>query len=124
MSTDSIVVAGNINCCNMHDTIGPGKSFLLFERFMTTSTTDLSGKSYFSVFPNPSTEEIFVKPSESGDSLPDAMFIYDPLGRLVKSQAIDEKTPSISISSLNSGVYFYVLTLENVPLAVGKFVKR
>ena len=30
---DSIIIAGSINCCNMHDTIGPGKIFLAFRRF-------------------------------------------------------------------------------------------
>ena len=123
MSTDSIVVAGNINCCNMHDTIGPGKSFLLFEQNILTSTHDFFYESNFTLFPNPATGDIFLKSIDSGAITPNAITICDPLGRPVMEQRIDQDISTIRASTLVSGIYFYVLTLDQIPMASGTFVK-
>ena len=123
MSTDSIVVAGNINCCNMHDTIGPGKSFLLFESSITTSVQDVPQASNFALFPNPSAGDLHIQSADPDALSPDAITFYDPVGKLVLKKTIHQITSPIKTSALESGVYIYVLTHDQIPLGSGRFLK-
>lgn len=122
-SNDSIIVVGNMNCCNMDTSIGPGKSFLLFGEYFSTSTNDQLKNSPFSVFPNPANQNLHIAFNREATVLPNKMFLFDPLGRLVLNHALSGITESIDISGIAGGLYFYVLLNNNIPLASGKLVK-
>ena len=120
---DSIVITGNINCCNMHDTIGPGKSFLLFGDFLSTSTEVLFAQQSFTLFPNPAGQQLYIQSNENTIQAPDQILLFDPLGRLVfKNPTININEP-VNISFVDKGIYIYMLLNDNIPLASGKLVK-
>ncbi|MEP6796281.1 MAG: hypothetical protein ABJB16_18275, partial [Saprospiraceae bacterium] len=48
ISSDQLVITGNINCCNYNDTIGPGKSFIRFESQSMTSVPEIKSDSLLS----------------------------------------------------------------------------
>lgn len=71
------------------------------------NVNDVDLQDMFSIYPNPATNTVNIEFS----SLPntDTVRVYDITGKLVKSQAIQELTTTISIRDLTSGVYLVQL---------------
>jgi len=74
----------------------------------------------FAVYPNPANNSLNVARSLTS---PAVVEIYSNNGTLLKSFEMNETTMSISISDLNSGVYFLRL-IENENTSVQRFIKK
>jgi beta-glucanase (GH16 family) len=59
------------------------------------------------VYPNPANDRIYV----TADVIPSSLVVYDVFGQLILRKVTD--TNSIDVSSLNSGVYFIEVNLNN-----------
>ncbi|WP_346881246.1 T9SS type A sorting domain-containing protein [uncultured Algibacter sp.] len=74
------------------------------------------------VYPNPITNSIItVEGDFSGDEHID---IYDALGHLVISENITERSKTINVSSLNSGLFIMKVTQETGRIIIKKLVKQ
>ncbi len=63
------------------------------------------------VYPNPVNDNITIQiPTENKNSV---LYLYNNLGQKVKEVAISNTTQTISVESLNSGIYFYQITAKN-----------
>ncbi|MCT2562271.1 T9SS type A sorting domain-containing protein [Chryseobacterium herbae] len=80
------------------------------------ATTDVT-KSKIQIFPNPVSDVIHISGIDNGQTIQ----IYNVDGRLVKSDAFDQK---IDISSLSAGVYVLKITTKNFESHEFKFVKK
>ena len=107
----------------MHDSIGPGKSFLLFGESLVTSVKDQISTSSFSVYPNPTDQDLFIQINNQESEFPNQLVLFDLLGRLVLRQQLTTISESVNISRIDGGLYFYILLKDNNQLASGKFVK-
>jgi len=122
MDNDSIILAGNMNCCNMDPSIGPGKSFLLFGDFLSTSTKDDLSMQTPLIFPNPANQQLFILANKFAGITPNQLLLFDALGRLVVHHQLLDISQPINISMIDEGLYFYVLAKNNDHLASGKVV--
>jgi subtilisin family serine protease len=84
------------------------------------SVTDFS-KTDFIVYPNPTNDSISV--TFSNDSDVKTIAIYTILGQKVLEKNISNQTPTISLKSLNSGVYFYKIQSNDFSKS-GKIIKQ
>ncbi|MEO5674504.1 MAG: T9SS type A sorting domain-containing protein, partial [Chitinophagales bacterium] len=103
-----------------HDTLYIGGGFTKIDddsiyyiaKLSAGKTTDTCGSpvgisevnnsdSYFSIFPNPSSDEFTITASEKG-----LLRITNELGQLIQSFSVDKKQLKISISRYPSGNYF------------------
>ena len=84
------------------------------------SVTDFS-KTDFIVYPNPTNDSISVTFPNDSDVKPIA--IYTILGQKVLEKNISNQTPTISLKSLNSGVYFYKIQSNDFSKS-GKIIKQ
>ncbi|HQZ24438.1 MAG TPA: S8 family serine peptidase [Flavobacterium sp.] len=78
-------------------------------------------KTDFSVYPNLTSDSISV--SLSNDSEMKTIVIYTILGQKVLEKNIDNQSPTISLKSLNSGIYFYKIE-SNAFSKSGKIIKQ
>jgi len=78
-------------------------------------------KTDFSVYPNPTSDSISV--SLPNDSEMKTIVIYTILGQKVLEKNIDNQSPTISLKSLNSGIYFYKIE-SNAFSKSGKIIKQ
>ena len=75
----------------------------------------------FSLYPNPTTDSISVTlPKESNVK---TIAIYNVLGQLVLVNSISSQSPTVSLKSLNSGIYFYKIESEGFSKS-GKIIKQ
>jgi serine protease AprX len=84
------------------------------------SVTDFS-KTDFIVYPNPTNDSISV--TFPNDSDVKTIAIYTILGQKVLEKNISNQTPTISLKSLNSGIYFYKIQ-SNTFSKSGKIIKQ
>ncbi|WP_310560807.1 S8 family serine peptidase [Flavobacterium sp.] len=78
-------------------------------------------KTDFMVYPNPTYDSITVTLPVGFDSK--AIAIYNVLGQKVLEKTISKQAPSISLKSLNSGIYFYKIE-SNDFFKSGKIIKQ
>ncbi|WP_415327776.1 LamG-like jellyroll fold domain-containing protein [Chryseobacterium sp. MMS23-Vi53] len=81
----------------------------------TLAVKDIINASTFSVAPNPADNEIKI----SGLKQKTAYKIFNAAGQLVKAGNVEKENNSISVSELNTGVYFINLDDEKI-----KFIKK
>jgi hypothetical protein len=84
------------------------------------SVTSFS-KNDLMVYPNPTTDEIFV--IIPNDLKPKTIAIYNVLGQRVLEQKITTQLPTVSMKSLHSGIYFYRIE-SNDFYKNGKIIKK
>ena len=84
------------------------------------SVTDFS-KSDFVVYPNPTNDFISVTLANNSDSK--TIAIYNVLGQKVLENTISTQSPTISLKSLNNGIYFYKLESNDFSKS-GKIIKQ
>ena len=84
------------------------------------SVSDFS-ETDFVVYPNPTNDSISVTLPNNSDG--NAIAIYTILGQKVLEQNISTQSPTISLKSLNSGVYFYKIK-SNTFSKSGKIIKQ
>lgn len=80
----------------------------------------MNSKGYFSIFPNPATNEFTFSASERTESID----ILDVFGKKIKSINTPNHPALISIEDLNVGVYFLVFKLLNGNSSIQKIIKR
>ncbi|MBT8256473.1 MAG: T9SS type A sorting domain-containing protein [Bacteroidia bacterium] len=86
---------------------------LLFVEGTIGGTDDFSA-SNFSVYPNPVQDVLNIRSA----STVDAIAVYDVLGKLVLQTAPDRISPTIDMSSLNSGAYLVQVTIGDASKTV------
>lgn len=106
----------DINNCYASDT-----STILVD--VCTGVTVKEVKNNFVVYPNPSEKNITFVLSDSIDLKNTKIFLYDELGKLVKTISdIDSYEIKMESNVLNSGIYFYKINEANKELAKGKII--
>ncbi|MEC4005345.1 S8 family serine peptidase [Flavobacterium sp. SUN052] len=80
-----------------------------------------SQKSSFVIFPNPSQNQIAIRFSNSFSNV--TLVVYNNLGQLVFKNNDVQSDDSINLEAINSGVYFYKITSDNV-IQTGKIIKE
>lgn len=80
------------------------------------ATTDVT-KSKIQIFPNPVSDVIRISGIDNGQTIQ----IYNVDGRLIKTDAFDQK---VDVSSLSAGVYVLRITTKNFESHEFKFVKK
>jgi hypothetical protein len=75
----------------------------------------------FELFPNPSSENLFIQLSDATDDTTVSFFNY--LGKNILTQKISNENNKISISGLSSGVYF-VKVVSDGKAGLKKFIKQ
>lgn len=83
-------------------------------------STSTFGKNEFSIYPNPVQNQINITFKDAVTSA-EVMF-YNSLGQLVLQKNI-ENNQTIALDNLNSGIYIYKITFNNIT-ATGKLVKK
>lgn len=77
----------------------------------------------FSFYPNPASHELIINLNDLSNA--NSISIYDIMGRLlIKENAAHTTTQTISIESLDDGIYFLVLQGENGVRKSAKFIKN
>jgi serine protease AprX len=84
------------------------------------SVTDFS-KTDFLVYPNPTDDLISVTLPNTSDAK--RMFVYTILGQKVLEKNVSNQSPTISLKSLNKGIYFYKIE-SNGFSKTGKIIKH
>ena len=84
------------------------------------SVDDFS-KNDFVVYPNPTSDSVSISLPESSNS--STLSIYTVLGQLVIEKNISGQSPTISLKSLNSGIYFYKIVSNGFSKS-GKIIKQ
>ena len=71
------------------------------------------GSTAFAVYPNPATEEIFLK--NSGQNVASNLYIYDLSGKLLIETSLENnlEVNRVDVSQLSSGIYMIALVEEN-----------
>lgn len=109
-------VAGNGNFANSGDQVFLGKS---------NSTPSLSiselQKLNFEIFPNPTSENVFIQISNSSENASVTFFNY--VGKEVLNQKISNATQKINVSNLSTGVYV-VKVISEGKTGIKKFIKQ
>jgi len=80
----------------------------------TIGSNDDFAANNFSVYPNPVQDVLNIRSANSVD----AIQVYDVLGKLVLSSTPDAISPSIDMSSLNSGAYLVQVTIDGASKTV------
>jgi hypothetical protein len=75
----------------------------------TTGIETVLYSTNITVFPNPSSESIYVKSSMKIETIQ----IYDTNGRIVKTISINETNTQLNINDMSKGLYYMTLFLEN-----------
>jgi hypothetical protein len=78
-------------------------------------------KSDFVVYPNPTSDSISVTLPEGFESR--TLAIYNVLGQKVLEEDISTQSPTVSLKSLNSGIYFYKIESNDFSKS-GKIIKQ
>lgn len=93
--------------------------------FNLSLTNGLSVNSFFKndfvVYPNPSDDSVSIVLTEEFDT--ETVIIYNLLGQKMFEKKISKQSPTISLKSLNSGVYFYKIESNGFSKS-GKIIKR
>lgn len=86
----------------------------------TTGIKEENRKINFSVYPNPATDELYVKNSSNEAA---KMHLFDVAGKKITELSISLNTTRTNISSYSQGVYLYTISDKNSEiLHTGKFV--
>lgn len=93
----------------------------LTEKNVFTSS-DLSATEVFSIFPNPTTENISIM-AGSNTSF-DAVILKDITGRNVLQAALTNQNSTIATASLNEGIYFIQLFNKDKLVGTSRFIKQ
>jgi hypothetical protein len=81
----------------------------------------LSNAPVFKFFPNPSNDFIYF---ESLTSSSIQVSVYNSVGRLVAQNEVNNSNKKLDISTLNNGVYFLVLSENNINISRQKLIKN
>ena len=82
---------------------------------VTVLSSEVARSDVFLIYPNPASEEIWIKGAEKGDIFQ----LYNAAGMKVLEERIDASSAVVSINFLSAGIYFYIIGEER---EVGKLV--
>lgn len=103
------------------DTTKKGGPYAVFDKSSVTGISQVVASNVFTVYPNPATDNLYIKNSEATNDLLN-ITIYDITGRAVSTYTTTNTETNISVSDLAPGQYF--LKLYNTKSAtVEKFIK-
>jgi hypothetical protein len=84
-------------------------------------SVDSFSKNDFIVYPNPTSDSISITLPEG--HVTRTLAIYNVLGQKVLEKIISSQSPSVSLKSLSSGMYFYKIESEGFSKS-GKIIKQ
>jgi Ice-binding-like/Secretion system C-terminal sorting domain len=76
------------------------------------------------IYPNPFQSEFTVYINSTFDKSDTHIILYDNLGKQVKKAAITERTTTLDLNKLTSGVYFYEIISTNKIIQSGKLLAK
>lgn len=83
----------------------------LFQKSGDNSINNLSGEnSLLSVYPNPATDKIYISSDKNNEISDLEINVLDALGKNVLSKTFFDSSEYIDVSSLNSGMYFVIIS--------------
>ena len=109
-------VSGNGNGETSGDEVFLGKS-----NSNSSLSVDLVNKLDFEMFPNPSTDNLFIRFSDNEENA--MVTFYDYSGKKVYNQEVTGSNTKINVSNLSSGVYF-VKVISDEKTGLKKFIKQ
>jgi hypothetical protein len=87
----------------------------------TGISTTVNQQNAFQVFPNPANDKLDFSFDKNEGAI--AIEILDAMGRKMDSTILDGATTfSLNTSTYLSGIYFYIITKNNKPFQLGKFI--
>lgn len=89
---------------------------------LLTDINDLSELPEIKVYPNPIADKIYVCMNDFSRSY--SFELLDPKGETIKKTELNTNSNIISLENLNSGIYFYRLTMDNKQIKSGKIIKE
>jgi len=104
--------------------ISMGKFSIQLKNKINTSTPNIHKPSYFSVFPNPASNQILVQFQPKVSQYPYDYTIYDSTGRSVLKGKIYTDKTAIDISSLSNSWYQIQISDNNQLIDYKQFVKN
>lgn len=91
--------------------------FFLSLQKITTSTSDFDGYEQVLIYPNPSSELIYI----ALNSYDDASIMLSDITGMIRSKSVaNGNTTSIDVSHLNAGIYFVTIQYKNGPTITEK----
>lgn len=111
-----VSVSGNGNGQNSGDQVYLGKS-----NSNPSLSVDFVNKLDFEMFPNPSSENLFIQLTDATDDATVSFFNY--LGKNILTQTTSSSNSKINISNLSSGIYF-VKVVSDGKTGLKKFIKQ
>lgn len=87
----------------------------------TTSVFSFNKPTTFGFYPNPSSDFIYFNNTKS-HSL--QISVYNSIGKLIIQTDVNNSNNKINVSALNNGVYFIVVSENNISLSSQKFIKN
>ena len=109
-------VSGNGNNQFTGDKVFLGKS-----NSNSSLSVDLVNKLDFEMFPNPSTDNLFIRFSDNEENA--MVTFYDYSGKKVYNREVTRSNTKINVSNLSSGVYF-VKVISDEKTGLKKFIKQ
>lgn len=109
-------VSGNGNFSNSGDQVFLGKS-----NSVPSLSVDALSKLEFEMFPNPSSDNVFIRFSDNEENA--MVTFYDYSGKKVYNQQVTRNNTKINVSNLSSGVYF-VKVISDGKTGLKKFIKQ
>ena len=97
---------------------------MLFGDFLSTSLGNDPVVQDISIFPNPTSDQLFINTNAIDGLIPNKIILFDILGRLVMEHHITDVSQPVTVSNVDAGVYLYVLAKNNIQLGSGKLVKN
>ena len=123
VSDSDYAIVGNVNCCNMDTTIGPGKSFLFLKNLKTNLKTTEIEKIKVNVFPNPAKSHVFFEVED--DDFYTGKYVlrtYTAIGKLLNVKKLDSSSTKIPLKNIADGLIFYTLTKDGIFQKSGKIL--
>lgn len=87
-----------------------------------TELTELTNQNYFSVYPNPSSDFIYIESNHKGEVL--NIEIYDTVGRKVKHEFLINSNTPLNLENLPNGIYFLQIKTGNQIVCKKKIIKK
>ena len=80
-------------------------------------------ESFFTLYPNPTTDYINVKLVDENNNSPKNIKIYNQLGEIVESLQLNKTNTTFNMAQLKQGVYYISITSKNKNYGIQKFIK-
>ncbi len=97
-----------------------GEDYFIID--LVDMTNDLMGVDFVKVFPNPSSGDVNFEIGGEINNLD--LVLYDIMGRELKRKRQLPNSFQLDKGGVNTGIYFYKLQKDNIPIATGKIILK